>query len=735
MAENHHSARFGPVPSFVMKRLAGPLLLFVIVCGAYWKITLAGAEYTWLDSPDLANQVLPWLQYEASEIHHGNIPLWDPYEWAGQSLIGQAQPGITNPISWPFLLMPLDSKGQLRLFPINAFFLTIHYLAALFCYFLCRDLGRSVMASVFGGSAFALGGWVGQTDWPQMISGGVWAPLVFLFFFRTLRGDRPIRNAGLSGAMLGFAVLSGHHQIPIFIALAVGGCWIYYLVAGNWIDRQRWGAIAAFGVMAGMVGAIQILPASDYGHQALRWVGANNPVKWNDVVPYRALEALSMLPAGVIGLVSRSMTAGTEVYLGWAVLLMALAGIAAAWRELPVKMLAIVAMAGLICAFGGQTVFHGILYALIPNVDKARRIEFAVFLLGFGAAALSSYGVDLFLEAGAWFRRLAIITVACAGCLYLTATWFLMQTTLPKTNDFNLISFAGVVALLIAAVLAAWNSGRLRHPAIPITALALLELGSSVGYVYQRRDRPGSLLTQLSADPELAAWLRKAPPPVRIQLDDQQIQYNFGDWYGIDVFGSYLASLSLNVDSVRGFDWARNLLGINYWVGRKPQRDDQTEVFSAPHGMNVYRNKDPFPPVWTVHKVTHIDPAAMGQAFDRGGAYLRDEAFFTGEMPPPVQSCSGDTVRVLRREANSYDIDARMQCRGVVIAGDEDDDGWRAWVDGSSTPVYQAYGIARAVVVPAGHHLVEMRFRPASVVEGAILSSIGFVVMLGLFFL
>jgi hypothetical protein len=710
------------------------LLLVFIVGGTFWKITLAGTEYTWLDSPDLANQVLPWLQYEASEIHHGNIPLWDPYEWAGQSLIGQAQPGIANPIGWPFLAMPLNSQGHMRLFWINGYFLTIHYLGALFCYLLCRDLGRSVLASVFGGAAFALGGWVGPTDWPQMISGGIWAPLVFLFFFRALRGVRPIRNGALAGAMLGLSVLSGHHQIPIFIGLAVGGCWIYYLAQGNWTDRGRWAAIAAFGIMAGLVGAIQILPASDYGHQALRWVGSNNPVKWNDVVPYRALEALSMLPAGVIGLVARSMTAGTEVYLGWAVVLTALAGIVAAWREPPVKILAIVAAAGMLGALGGLTVFHGIVYSLIPNVDKARRIEFAVFLLGFGAAVLSSYGVDRFLEAGAGFRRLASITAAAAGALALAATWFVMQTTLPRTNDYNLLAFEGILALLIAGTLAAWSAGRLRHPAVVIAILSLLELGSSIGYAYQRRDRPGSLLTRLSGDPELAAWLRHAPAPVRAQIDDQQIPYNFGDWYSVDVFGGYLASLSINVDSVRGFDWARNLLGVNYWVGRKPQRDDQTEVFRAPNGINVYRNKDAFPPVWTVHKVTQIDPAVMGQAFDRGGAYLRGEAFFTGAIPPPPQSCAGDTVTLLRREANSFDIDARMQCRGVVVAGDEDDDGWRAWVDGSSTPVYEAYGIARAVEVPAGHHLVEMRYRPTSVVAGAVMSAIGFIVMLGLLF-
>src|SRR5580700_9342238 len=103
MVENHHPARLGPI-----RRIAGPLVLLLIVCCAFWKITLTRGEYTWLDSPDLVNQVLPWLQLEASELHRGNLPLWDPHEGGGQSLIGQMQPGLVNPLNWVLFAMPLD---------------------------------------------------------------------------------------------------------------------------------------------------------------------------------------------------------------------------------------------------------------------------------------------------------------------------------------------------------------------------------------------------------------------------------------------------------------------------------------------------------------------------------------------------------------------------------------------------------------------------------------------------
>jgi hypothetical protein len=66
--------------------------------------------------------------------------------------------------------------------------------------------------------------------------------------------------------------------------------------------------------------------------------------------------------------------------------------------------------------------------------------------------------------------------------------------------------------------------------------------------------------------------------------------------------------------------------------------------------------------------------------------------------------------------------------------GDNDEDGWRAWIDGVSAQLYEAYGTARAVVVPAGHRRIMMRYLPASVVAGVVLSALGAVAMPGLFF-
>ena len=70
-------------------RWRGPLLIFLIVTCFYWKLTLS-RQFTFLESLDQADQILPWLDLDVWAIQHGSIPLWTPYEFDGQSLIGVA---------------------------------------------------------------------------------------------------------------------------------------------------------------------------------------------------------------------------------------------------------------------------------------------------------------------------------------------------------------------------------------------------------------------------------------------------------------------------------------------------------------------------------------------------------------------------------------------------------------------------------------------------------------------
>src|SRR5437868_4386989 len=138
VAENHQSDW--------NRSLLGAALLVAIVIIFNWKLTLTD-RYTWLDAPDIANQVLPWFQFQAAEWHAGHFPMWDPNDWAGQTLFGQLQPGSAYPLNWLLFLLPLK-LGWMQMAILNWYLVVIRLMGALAAYALCRDLGRSLIASI-----------------------------------------------------------------------------------------------------------------------------------------------------------------------------------------------------------------------------------------------------------------------------------------------------------------------------------------------------------------------------------------------------------------------------------------------------------------------------------------------------------------------------------------------------------------------------------------------------------
>jgi hypothetical protein len=702
--------------------LATPALLLLIYIGFYWKLTLT-RQYTWLESPDFANQVLPWYQFQAGEWHKGRFPIWDPHEWGGQSLIGQAQPGVAYPPNWILFLLPLRN-GWMRLAFLNWYIVLIRYMGGLFCYLLCRDLKRSRPASLLAGAAFGITGWMGSTDWPQMLNGAVWAPLVFLFLLRVIRGQRTLINGALAGASLGVAFLSGHHQIPIYISLAAGGLWLYAFFSLRDTRRQILQAAALFAVFLFCTSALQMLPAWEYGKLSVRWVGANEPIGWNTPVPYSVHTNYSFYPSNLIGMILPAIARNANAYVTFTLVALAFLAVAGGWRDRTVRIIAAVTLGGLIFAFGAYSVFHGILYSIVPMVEKARSASFAIFIFHFGVIVLSAYAADAYLTFSEFWVRRAIWTVLLTSVAVLLMMLLLDMTHIPKALDLDRIAAAAFYGLLLAALLGAWRHGHIAPTTGIALALMLImaQAGLETGFAWPNKEKPSEYLKKMSENSDIVEFIRKQPRFVRLELDDQEIPYNFNDWQGIDTFNGYLASLTSNIARIQGDYRVRMLFGANLWIGKKPLRENQRELFTGSSGLKVYANPEAFPQTWIVHAA--VAPGSF-EKYDL--AQLRRLTFLRHGTPPKLEQCNSTSEwsEVTRRDPQTVWIDAQLACAGMVILGDASYPGWTATIDGRTTQLYEAYEALRGVVAPAGRHHIEFRYRPMSVYLGALLTLLG----------
>ena len=716
-----------------LSALAGPAILFLIVTGAFWK--LLTKQYTWMDQPDMAYQVLPWYQFQAVAWHHGEFPLWDPHVWAGQPLIGQMQPGAAYPLNWPLFLLPLHN-GHINPVWLNLAFILTHFLAALFCYWLCRYLGRSRAASVLGGIAFALSGVVGSNGWPQMLNGAIWIPLVFLFLLRATRGERTLSSAALAGTFLGVSFLSGHHQIPTFTGLMVAGIWIFEF----W--RQRWRVIKPAAVsllFTALVGAFQTLPAIEYGARSIRWVGSQNAIFWGQSVPYLVHQqpAHSLQPLGVLGFLLPNLSPH-DTFIGLALVALAAVGFTACFQATEVRLLGAIGAGGLLFALGGFSIFHGIAYLVVPMVEKARSPAMAIVMVQFAVAVLAAYGLDT-VRRGA-IGRWTVPVLVTVGILPWPVLAIVASLRSEASLEYERLAVLGIVALTLAALLYAWTSRRISEATAIglIFVVVLFELGTVLGANYRHRETPGGFLAELEKNDDVVDFLRKQPDLVRVEVDTDAVPYNIGDWDGIDQFRAYLGGMTWNVarfeiDRLKGGRLAPELFALNYFLGRQPIRSDQQEVFQGRSGLKVYRNPEVFPHFWTAHESVSVTDAELMSRLQT--ADLRQQVFFKGNAPGLEKCAANDEVKLVDRRDTQLVLDVRMACNGMLIASETFYPGWIAAIDGRPAAIYEAYGALQGVVVGAGAHRIEFRYRPMPVYWGALLTAMGLAAALGLAFL
>lgn len=698
-----------------MKRTAASAAaLLLVTCAFYWKLTLTN-QYEWMTGEDLGVQVYGWFQSEAEQWKAGNFPLWDQRLWNGQPTAGQAQPGALYPLNWFVFASPLHD-GKLQRGYLRFYRVLIHFFALACCFALCRDLGLSRAASLLAAGAFAFDGVMGTAGWPQWVNGASWAPAVFLFLLRAIRGERRWFSAAASGACLGVSFLSGHHQIPLFLAVAWGLVWLWNLRVTGLL------APAVSLAFAAMMAAPQILPGIEFGRLSLRWLGNAPPLAWGDVVPYGVHEAFSYPPVYLFSLVIPSPPSHVDPHMGAIAVTLALLGIAMAWRRFAVPMLALTALTGCAIAFGGWSLIQGILYALLPGFEKARNPATAMVLVNFALAVLAGFGLDAITQhrESVWPRR-ASNALCVLGAAIVLALMFIKR---PEVLEQSGITAA--VAFVAAALLHAMRAGSVgaSHGTAILVLLAFLEFSNSLGVLLVPRSNLAldKWLNEMQGHNDLAGYLKAQPERFRVEIADPDFAKNWGSARGIDTWGGYIPAVTRNVAANENhLPQTKSLWGVSFTISKQEPGANQKEVMRSPDGYRLLYNEGAFPRVWIAYRLVQLPGEAAIRDFVRTRhVELADTAITTGSHALPIEPCPGaSTVKVESHRGSEIEIRAKMACNGLVVISETFYPGWRGYVDGQRSPILEVNGGMRAIFVPKGEHRVEMRFRPKSVYIGA----------------
>jgi hypothetical protein len=290
----------------------------------------------------------------------------------------------------------------------------------------------------------------------------------------------------------------------------------------------------------------------------------------------------------------------------------------------------------------------------------------------------------------------------------------------------------GLIALLLAGLYTAWSRGYLRAGGTlaMLCLLLVIEQGNEAGWNWaQVRDqnRMGPV-NALYDTQDLADWLRTRPGPKRLEINDKDTPFSFGDWYRMDAAHAFTASMLTATSELGGWwvDRIGRMYGLNYVVSRTPTRPGLQEMFTGKTGIKIWYNPEAFPRAWTVHQIVVAPNEWNGADMMNTWTFDLRTTALTVRTKPQLDTCGGaDQVTRIDEKPSSVRVDVQMACKGLLVVSDNWYPGWHASIDGNPADIWKVNTVVRGVVVGAGKHTITMTYRPFSVYFGLFCTLLG----------
>ena len=179
---------------------------------------------------DLILENYQWKAFIRQQIAEGEVPLWNPHQFAGIPFLAAGQHSALYPLSVVYYVMPLWlAYGWFTVLNL--------WLAGVFMYLFARGLGIGRAGAMLAGVVYQLGGFVIASVVFQMMIGAIpWLPLMllmieFIIRKRQLFGYKTaIPWVAIGAIALAMNVLAGHVEVTLYSLLISG-----FYAGGRWL--------------------------------------------------------------------------------------------------------------------------------------------------------------------------------------------------------------------------------------------------------------------------------------------------------------------------------------------------------------------------------------------------------------------------------------------------------------------------------------------------------------------
>ncbi len=735
-------------------------------------------------------------EFAAQSLRAGHgFPLWNPFQFAGMPYVAAMHGDIFYPTFLLRLLLPTDiaMTWGFVLHVMLAGYLTMCFLSA---------CGVSWSASAIGGVAYLLSGAVASYASPghdgklfvsALLPGVLWA------LVRAIRDGR--RGAwGTLALLVGMATLSPHPQLLQYLLLTAGSFAAYLALrprnivgdvasesgsnahGASSVDRAapanvteyayRKLLVALAAVTLGLViGAVQYLPVREYVAWSPRAGGRGYEYATSFSMPLE--ETINLYLPQFSGLLQqywgRNGIHFHSEYAGVSVLLLMFGAFGGgvlnrhrkhAWFWLGV------AIVGLFWAWGGNTPFYQLVYALVPGAKYFRAPSTMLFVVAFACATLAAFGAERALANRlstryllAWVGSAALLAVLASFGFFTALASSLAPLQLERidANGPAVTLGAWRAALFVAALATVLIAlGRERLSASRATWIVLGLVALDLWSVERNYWNFAPRANIAYAGDAIIDFLKRQPEPARVialPLSENMAPHD-----------PFIAGDALMIHGVRGVlgyhgnelgryqelygknDGLQSIANPNFWsltnarflytnanaVPIPGTRLVAGPVRNAAGTMSyLYQLPGEHPAAWVVPLLVTLDDATSKAALLNPNFDVRRVAL----VPPGSSAKAVDTAAALPEPlsvtarttygdagAINVSLEGAVPSGSALIVSENFYPGWQATVDGRPAKVTRADYSLIGVELPANAHQISLRFSSRAYAWGRLIT-------------
>ncbi|MBI4810754.1 MAG: YfhO family protein [Ignavibacteriales bacterium] len=696
------------------------------------------------------NEGFPYRYSMSQSLQSGNLPLWISEIYGGFPLLARAEAGICYPIN--LLLFGLLSPWV----ALNIVILLTIITAGISAYLYVREIGGNLFSAIASGIAFALSGYLlSHLKHLSNVNAACWLPLGLYFIERAIkRNDN--RNLVWFGLIFGLQHLSGHTQVAYYSGVTYLCYFIFryirqqkelllhsnksakHIAQNVWLQlfqsKLSWSFIGML-IIGSLLGAIQLIPTYELVSLSQRSGGVTFDYASNYAYDPKNL-GMFLYPY-INGDIGNDTYKGNSIfwedygYVGLIVLLLALHASFRLWKNWYVKFFTTSTLVSIMLVLGPNTPIYEFVFNFVPGMKFFRFPTRFLLITDLSLIVLAGLGFTDFINR------------------------FVKKNPKDSTRTAEIVLLCLVIADLLLFQLRQNPIVEAEEWLNPPKSVEMIKQDTSWYRIFCIGGNQAHTLTFQKA----RGWEGDLQP----FIDQREfIQPSSNVLYGLSTPNGY-ANLTPNyiVDTwgdqnrpgaimktggIQGdkflptpiFWRLMNMYNVKYlsslWQIAPQEGIDAIGKFGDAF---FYRNNNFMPRAYLVSSITLVsnNNQAINILFSQGFD-PQDQAILF-EMPEDFHSSDtvNGKVNLIRYSPNDVDFEVQSEKEAILIFSDSYYPGWIAEIDGKESKIYQANVTQRAVVVPAGSHRVEFKFRPKTVFIGFWLTILGGLIILASFIL